>query len=54
VVCVVWVVSRELLGVVVDGFVVNVRDDCSVRQTVGMIALEDANTVSVVLEVPPA
>jgi hypothetical protein len=51
VVCVVWVVSRWLLGVVTDGFVVNFRGDCSGRQTVGMIALEDANTISVVLEV---
>jgi hypothetical protein len=41
VVCVVWVVSRGLLGVVTDGFVVNFRDDCSGRQTVGMTALED-------------
>jgi hypothetical protein len=48
----VWVLSRGLLGVAVDGFVVNVRDDCSRIQTVGMIAVEDANTVSVVLEVP--
>jgi len=53
VVCVVWVVSRGLLGVAVDGFVVNVRDDCSGIQSVGMITVEDANTVSVVLEVPP-
>ena len=38
----------------VDSFVVNVRDDSSGRQTVGLTAMEDANTVSVVLEVPSA
>jgi len=54
VVRVVWVVSRGLLGVVTDDFVLNFRDDCIGRQTVGMIALEDANTISVVLEVPSA
>ena len=54
VVRVVWVVSRGLLGVVTDDFVLNFRDDCIGRQTVGMTALEDANTISVVLEVPSA
>jgi len=49
--CVVRVVSRGLLGVAVDGFVMNVRDECSGRQIVGMIAAEDANTVSVFLKV---